>query len=58
MMTLDSETLRLVLEVVIVGVGGYIAKSINDLNIKIAVVISRLSDHDERIKRLENREVH
>ena len=40
----------------ILGVGGYVARSLNELNIKIAVVISRLGDHDERIKKLEKKE--
>lgn len=43
-------------------VGGYIAKSlqeisksIQELNLKIAVVISQQSSHEVRIKRLEDR---
>lgn len=43
-------------------IGVYVAKTIHDmgasvqeLNIKIAVVIEKIGNHDERIKRLEDR---
>jgi Ca2+/Na+ antiporter len=31
-------------------------QSVQELNIKIAVVIAQVSDHDDRIKRLEEKE--
>lgn len=44
----------------VAGIGGFIAaslseltKSVNALNIKVAVVIEQTADHDKRITRLE-----
>jgi hypothetical protein len=54
---MGSEDLRLLLEFLMLPLVGYVAKSINELNIKIAVVISQLSDHSDRIKRLEEKEL-
>lgn len=41
---------------ILVGCAIYIAKSIHELNTKIAVVIERLHSHEARIERLEGHE--
>ena len=51
---MDADLVRMAIEFGILGIGGYVAKSLNELNVKIAVVIAQLGAHDERLKRLEN----
>ena len=41
-------------QMVLVPVAIYIAKSISELNIKMAVIISRVDSHEHRIDKLED----
>jgi hypothetical protein len=57
-----SEHLLSVIGALLIAMGGYIARclsqltiSVQELNIRIAVVVSRMDDHDKRITHLENK---
>lgn len=56
------QILLAVIGTILLGIGGYIARSlgkltegVQELNVKIAVVISQLSQHEDRLKRLEDK---
>lgn len=58
-----NEIFLTVMGTVFTGICGYIATSlgrmndsVRELNIKLAVVIERLEYHDERLKKLEERD--
>jgi hypothetical protein len=60
---MDNDFFLTVMGTIFTGICGYIAtslgkmnESVRELNIKLAVVIERLEYHDERLKRLEERE--
>ena len=59
---MEHETIKLIIESVMVPISIYglnilsgLKKSVEELNIKVAVTISRLDTHEQRIGKLEDK---